>query len=130
VDRGGFERSDRRLRLRGVQTCCFHQRCCACAARPTSPVSGDVMILPLLFTTGLASLAMEVVWTRQFIPFLGPVVYSFAAMLAVYLVCYGPRQPDLSCHDPAPRRRHPGLEPGGGCAGAAALLPLFAADPV
>ena len=41
--------------------------------------------LPLLATTGLASLAMEVVWTRQYVPFLGPVVYSFAAMLAIYL---------------------------------------------
>jgi spermidine synthase len=39
----------------------------------------------LLFTSGLSSLAMEVVWTRQFVPFLGPVVYSFAVMLAVYL---------------------------------------------
>ena len=41
--------------------------------------------LPLLFTSGLASLGMEVVWTRQFIPILGPIVYAFAAMLAVYL---------------------------------------------
>ena len=42
----------------------------------------DKATLPLLATTGLASLAMEVVWTRQYVPFLGPVVYSFAAMLA------------------------------------------------
>jgi len=41
--------------------------------------------LPLLFSSGLASLGMEVVWTRQFIPILGPVVYAFAAILAVYL---------------------------------------------
>ena len=45
----------------------------------------DRTTLALLFTTGMASLAMEVVWTRQYVPFLGPVVYSFAAMLAVYL---------------------------------------------
>ena len=43
------------------------------------------IILPLLFTSGLASLGMEVIWTRQFMPILGPVVYSFATMLAVYL---------------------------------------------
>ncbi|MGD0579714.1 MAG: hypothetical protein ABSC08_12375, partial [Bryobacteraceae bacterium] len=42
---------------------------------PASPIA-----LPLLFTSGLASLGMEVVWTRQFIPILGPVVYAFAAM--------------------------------------------------
>ena len=41
--------------------------------------------LPLLFLTGLASLAMEVVWIREFTPYLGPVVYSFASILAVYL---------------------------------------------
>lgn len=41
--------------------------------------------LTFLFTTGLVSLALEVVWTRQFIPFQGPVVYAFASMLAVYL---------------------------------------------
>jgi len=44
-----------------------------------------LIALPLLFTSGLASLGMEVIWTRQFTPLLGPVVYSFAGMLAVYL---------------------------------------------
>ena len=47
--------------------------------------SGNAPLLPLLFTSGLASLGMEVVWTRQFVPLLGPVVYSFATILAVYL---------------------------------------------
>lgn len=42
-------------------------------------------ILWLLFTTGLASMAMEVVWIRQFTPYLGTVVYTFAAILALYL---------------------------------------------
>ena len=57
------------------------------AVQPTAATAAilDAAILPLLFTSGLASLAMEVVWTRQFVPFLGPVVYSFATMLAVYL---------------------------------------------
>jgi len=40
----------------------------------------------ILFTTGLASLAMEVVWTRAFTPVLGSQVYAFAALLVVYLV--------------------------------------------
>ncbi len=41
----------------------------------------------ILFTTGLASLAMEVVWTRAFTPVLGSQVYAFAALLVTYLVC-------------------------------------------
>jgi predicted membrane-bound spermidine synthase len=40
----------------------------------------------LLFTTGLVSMGMEVVWIRQFTPYLGNVVYAFAAILAVYLL--------------------------------------------
>jgi spermidine synthase len=50
-----------------------------------APSSEIAMLLPLLFTSGLASLGMEVVWTRQLVPLLGPVVYSFAIILAVYL---------------------------------------------
>ena len=41
--------------------------------------------LLLLFTTGLVSLGMEVVWIRQFTPYLGTVVYAFATILAAYL---------------------------------------------
>jgi spermidine synthase len=40
----------------------------------------------LLFATGLISLALEVVWVRQFTPYLGTVVYAFATILAAYLV--------------------------------------------
>lgn len=43
-------------------------------------------LLLLLFITGFASLAMEVIWTRQFVPFYGPVVYTFALILIVYLI--------------------------------------------
>ena len=45
----------------------------------------------ILFVTGFTSMAMEVVWTRQFTEKLGSVVYSFAALLATYLVatCVG-----------------------------------------
>lgn len=45
----------------------------------------SIAALPLLFLTGVASLAMELVWVRQFTPYLGPLVYSFASILAVYL---------------------------------------------
>jgi spermidine synthase len=41
--------------------------------------------LALLFATGLSSMGMEVVWTRQFTPYLGTFVYSFALILALYL---------------------------------------------
>ena len=39
----------------------------------------------LLFATGLTSMGMEVVWTRQFTIFVGTLVYSFATILGVYL---------------------------------------------
>ena len=39
-------------------------------------------VLLLLFTSGLVSMGMEVVWIRQFTPYLGNVVYAFAAILA------------------------------------------------
>jgi spermidine synthase len=40
----------------------------------------------ILFTTGLTSLAMEVVWTRAFTPVIGTQVYAFALLLFVYLL--------------------------------------------
>lgn len=39
----------------------------------------------LLFATGLTSMGMELVWTRQYAIYLGNVVYSFASILGVYL---------------------------------------------
>lgn len=42
--------------------------------------------LLLLFATGLTSMGLEVVWIRQFTPYLGTMVYAFAAILALYLV--------------------------------------------
>src|SRR5438445_694017 len=51
---------------------------------PSAPRAGSG--LPwLLFTTGLVSMGMEVVWVRQLSPFLGTVVYAFASILAIYL---------------------------------------------
>lgn len=39
----------------------------------------------LLFVTGVCSMALEVVWIRQFTAYLGNVVYSFAIILSLYL---------------------------------------------
>ena len=39
----------------------------------------------MLFLTGLTSMGAEVIWIRQFTPYLGTVVYAFAAILCVYL---------------------------------------------
>jgi spermidine synthase len=49
-------------------------------------VAGSASLLLLLFFTGLTSMGMEVVWVRQFTPYLGTVVYAFASILAVYLI--------------------------------------------
>jgi spermidine synthase len=48
-------------------------------------------ILLLLFLTGLATMGMEVIWIRLFTPYVGPMVYSFALILASYLLatCIG-----------------------------------------
>lgn len=55
-------------------------------ADPAIPANGAGMSpLVLLFATGLTSMGMEVVWIRQFTPYLGTVVYAFAAILATYL---------------------------------------------
>lgn len=43
------------------------------------------LALVALFLTGLLSLGFEVIWIRQLSPYLGTVVYAFAAVLAVYL---------------------------------------------
>jgi spermidine synthase len=40
----------------------------------------------LLFGTGITAMGAEVVWVRIYTPFLGTVVYTFAAILAIYLV--------------------------------------------
>jgi len=47
--------------------------------------TGGRSLLALLFATGLTSMGMEVVWIRQFTPYLGTMVYAFAAILATYL---------------------------------------------
>lgn len=47
---------------------------------------GNRVVLLMLFTTGFTSMGMEVVWVRQFTPYLGNVVYAFAGILAAYLL--------------------------------------------
>jgi spermidine synthase len=56
--------------------------------RPAASPDADsrrASTLWLLFTTGLASMAMEVIWIRQFTVYLGNLVYAFAVILAIYL---------------------------------------------
>lgn len=92
------------------------------AARPRARAAGSSTLV-LLFTTGLASMAAEVVWVRQFTPYLDAVVYAFALILGLYLSAtfVGSR---------VYRARLPESAPGLWIAlGPLALLPLAAADP-
>jgi len=58
----------------------------AAPAQPAPVFAGSQKgILSLLFLTGLATMGMEVVWIRLFTPSVGPMVYSFALILASYL---------------------------------------------
>src|ERR1700681_5006206 len=43
-------------------------------------------VLVLLFTTGLATMGMELLWIRLFTPYIGPVVYAFGMILVAYLL--------------------------------------------
>jgi spermidine synthase/MFS family permease len=52
---------------------------------PEGPASGSRAYLWLLFSTGLTTMGVEVVWVRLFTAFLGTVVYAFAAILGTYL---------------------------------------------
>ena len=73
---------------------------------------------------------MEVVWTRQFIPMLGPVVYSFAAMLAVYLLATAVGSRIYRIWTKRNRiAEHFTYGAAAILAGGSAFLPLFATDP-
>jgi predicted membrane-bound spermidine synthase len=48
--------------------------------------NGNKWVLALLFGTGCTSMGIEVVWIRQFTPYLGTVVYAFASILSLYLI--------------------------------------------
>ena len=62
-----------------------HERDDAAKAAPAWQEMLGSSTLWLLFATGLTSMGMEVVWTRQFTIYVGTFVYSFATILAVYL---------------------------------------------
>ncbi|HXZ31835.1 MAG TPA: MFS transporter [Terriglobales bacterium] len=57
----------------------------AVAVRASRNGSRRHLPLLLLFLTGLTSIGIEVVWIRQFTPYLGTVVYAFAFILGSYL---------------------------------------------
>jgi spermidine synthase len=67
-----------------------HGRTAKTDSQSAAPVSADLdqpkSVLVLLFMTGLVTMGMEVVWIRLFTPYLGAIVYSFAAILASYLL--------------------------------------------
>jgi spermidine synthase len=55
----------------------------AARASTLTPIGNKPLVL--LFLTGLTSMGAEVVWIRQFTPYLGTVVYAFASILGIYL---------------------------------------------
>ena len=87
---------------------------------------GNRRMLALLFATGLTSMGVEVVWIRQFTPYLGTLVYAFAAILAVYLAA-------TFLGSQVYRRWSRKQEDAGaliwGLLGVSVLIPLAAADP-
>lgn len=96
-------------------------------AAPAEPRAATTTLVGL-FLTGLVSMAMELVWIRQFTPYVGNVVYAFALILGTYLAAtfLGSRLyrtwlgPDTSTR----------LAPLAWlAAGVCGLLPLAAADP-
>jgi len=52
---------------------------------PSAPTASPGKLLALLFVTGLTSMGMEVVWIREFTPYMGNAVYTFASILGLYL---------------------------------------------
>ncbi len=54
-------------------------------AMTATPAERNVPLF-LLFSTGLATMGMELIWIRLFTPYVGPLVYSFAFILAMYLL--------------------------------------------
>ena len=84
--------------------------------------------LLMLFTTGLVSMGMEVIWIRQFTPYLGNVVYAFAGILGTYLLAtfWG------SHHYRSWARSHSFNEssPSWSMLALFAVIPMVAADPL
>lgn len=83
-------------------------------------------LLALLFISGLTSMGAELVWIRQFTPYLGTMVYAFASILGIYLIAtfvgsWLYRRSTRSSSSTSPWVW--------GLLGVALLLPVFAADP-
>jgi spermidine synthase len=96
------------------------------AAPLENTVPRDPKLLALLFTTGLTSMGMEVVWIREFTPYLTTVVYAFALILGVYLL-----STFLGSRVYRRWSRHHAQEPGTAwmLLGVFGLLPLITASP-
>ena len=98
----------------------------ATATKPVAaPIPGGGLLF-LLFLSGFATMGMEIAWIRVFTVYVGPLVYSFALILASYLVgtitgslIYRERG---SCSDRGMRIAWVSV-------GVAGLLPMVAADP-
>jgi predicted membrane-bound spermidine synthase len=85
-------------------------------------------ILFFLFTSGFVSMGMEVVWIRQYTPYLGNVVYAFAGILAVYLLAtvVGSRDYRSKAH----ARQAGESAPAWGLLALFAMIPVVATDPL
>lgn len=53
---------------------------------PVIPSTSNNKLLGLLFLSGLTSMGMEIVWIRLYTVYVGTMVYSFAAILGLYLI--------------------------------------------
>jgi predicted membrane-bound spermidine synthase len=56
------------------------------AARPAKPAEPSLYPLVMLFTTGLVSMALEIVWIRIYLRLFDTTVYTFALILFIYLL--------------------------------------------
>lgn len=98
-------------------------------SRPYDIAPVESSILAQLFTTGLCSMALEVIWIRQFTVYLGNVVYAFAVILGLYLAATFTgaayyRHWARSKMSPRDLARLAWI-----LLGSASMLPLLAADP-
>ena len=84
--------------------------------------------LIFLFLMGFISMGMEVVWIRQYTPYLGNVVYAFAEILAVYLLAtfIGSRDYRKWAQSHRPNENASSW----GLLGLFAIIPVVAVDPL
>jgi spermidine synthase len=83
-------------------------------------------VLVLLFLTGLSTMGMEVIWIRLFTAYIGPLVYSFALILASYLLA---TFLGSMLYRSASRQGDPENHLSWVLLALVGLLPLFTADP-